>query len=150
MTVDWDGKIRMDPSSPYVMQRLIGLKNRFDIAFASDTDAARHGIVTRSTGMLLPNHYLTVAIFYLLHHRPKWTREAAVGKTVVSSQMIDRITAKLGWKLYEVPVGWFAARPSGTENIYKIYAESFLGENHLRRVLEEAQAIINAVFTSVH
>jgi phosphoglucomutase len=280
MTVDWDGKIRMDPSSPYAMQRLIGLKDRFDIAFASDTDADRHGIVTRSTGLLLPNHYLAVAIFYLFQHRLKWPKEAAVGKTVVSSQMIDRIAAKLGRKLYEVPVGfkwfvdglldgslgfggeesagasflrldgtvwttdkdgivpallsaeitarmgrdpgevycsltsefgepvydrleapatpeqkealkrlspnqvktadlagekiqtilshapgnnepigglkviaksgWFAARPSGTENIYKIYAESFRGEDHLRRILEEAQAIINSVFTSLH
>ncbi len=273
MTVDWDGQIRMDPSSPYAMQRLIGLKDRFEIAFACDTDHDRHGIVTRSAGLLPPNHYLAVAIFYLFQHRPKWRTEAAVGKTVVSSQMIDRVTAKLGRKLYEVPVGfkwfvdglldgslgfggeesagasfvrldgsvwttdkdgivpallaaeitarmgrdpgeiypeltrefgepvydlveasatpeqketmerlspeqvrftdlagekiqtlltrapgngapiggikviaesgWFAARPSGTENIYKIYAESFLGEDHLRRILEEAQAIVN-------
>ena len=109
MTVDWDGQIRMDPSSPYAMQRLIGLKDRFDIAFACDTDHDRHGIVTRSGGLLAPNHYLSVAIFYLFQHRPKWRKEAAVGKTVVSSQMIDRVTAKLGRKLYEVPVGfkWF-------------------------------------------
>ena len=109
MTVDWDGKIRMDPSSPYAMQRLIGLKDRFDIAFACDTDHDRHGIVTRSAGLLPPNHYLAVAINYLFQHRPKWRTEAAVGKTVVSSQMIDRVTAKLGRKLYEVPVGfkWF-------------------------------------------
>ena len=109
MTVDWDGQIRMDPSSPYAMQRLIGLKDRFDIAFACDTDHDRHGIVTRSAGLLPPNHYLAVAIFYLFQHRPKWRKEAAVGKTVVSSQMIDRVTAKLGRKLYEVPVGfkWF-------------------------------------------
>ena len=273
MTLDWDGHIRMDPSSPYAMQRLIGLKDRFDIAFACDTDHDRHGVVTRSAGLLLPNHYLSVAIYYLFQHRPKWRTEAAVGKTVVSSQMIDRVTAKLGRKLYEVPVGfkwfvnglldgslgfggeesagasflrrdgtvwvtdkdgivpallaaeitarmgrdpgkiygdltrefgepvydrveapatpeqkemleklsaqqvrradlagekiqtiltrapgngapigglkvvaesgWFAARPSGTENIYKIYAESFRGENHLRRILEEAQTIVN-------
>lgn len=272
MTVDWDGKIRMDPSSPYAMQRLIGLKDRFNIAFACDTDADRHGIVTRSTGLLPPNHYLSVAIFYLFQHRLKWPREAAVGKTVVSSGMIDRVTAKLGRKLYEVPVGfkwfvdglldgslgfggeesagasflrldgtvwttdkdgivpallageitarmgrdpgeiyreltrefgepvydrveasatpelkealkrlspdqvkavdlagekieailshapgnnesigglkiiaksgWFAARPSGTESIYKIYAESFQGTDHLRRILEEAQTIV--------
>ena len=96
MTVDWDGQIRMDPSSPYAMQRLIGLKDRFDIAFACDTDHDRHGIVTRSAGLLPPNHYLSVAIFYLFQHRPKWRKEAAVGKTVVSSQMIDRVTAKLG------------------------------------------------------
>ena len=109
MTVDWDGQIRMDPSSPYAMQRLIGLKDRFEIAFACDTDHDRHGIVTRSAGLLPPNHYLSVAIFYLFQHRPKWRKEAAIGKTVVSSQMIDRVTAKLGRKLYEVPVGfkWF-------------------------------------------
>jgi phosphoglucomutase len=273
MTVDWDGQIRMDPSSPYAMQRLIGLKDRFDIAFACDTDHDRHGIVTRSTGLLSPNHYLSVAIFYLFQYRPKWPREAAVGKTVVSSQMIDLVTAKLGRKLYEVPVGfkwfvdglldgslgfggeesagasfvrldgtvwttdkdgivpallaaeitakigrdpgqiyrelthefgepiydrveaqatpgqkeklkklspqqvcskdlagekiqtiianapgngaaigglkvvaksgWFAARPSGTEDIYEIYAESFRGADHLRSILEEAQGIVN-------
>jgi phosphoglucomutase len=272
MTVDWDGQIRMDPSSPYAMRRLIGLKDSFEIAFACDTDHDRHGIVTRSAGLLPPNHYLSVAIFYLFQHRPKWRREAAVGKTLVSSQMIDRVTAKLGRKLYEVPVGfkwfvdglldgslgfggeesagasflrqdgsvwttdkdgiipallaaeitarmgrdpgeiyleltreagepvyervdapatpeqkemlarlspqqvrltdlagekiqtilthapgngapiggikvitksgWFAARPSGTENIYKIYAESFRGADHLRRILEEAQTIV--------
>jgi phosphoglucomutase len=109
MTVDWDGQIRMDPSSPYAMQRLIGLKDRFDIAFACDTEHDRHGVVTKSGGLLPPNHYLSVAIFYLFQHRPKWRTEAAVGKTVVSSQTIDRVTAKLGWKLYEVPVGfkWF-------------------------------------------
>ena len=273
MTVDWDGQIRMDPSSPYAMQRLIGLKDRFDIAFACDTDHDRHGIVTRSGGLLAPNHYLSVAIFYLFQHRTKWSKEAAVGKTVVSSRMIDRVTAKLGRKLYEVPVGfkwfvdglldgslgfggeesagatfarldgsvwttdkdgivpallaaeitarmgrdpgeiyheltrefgepayarveatctqdqkvllakissqqvkitelagekirtilthapgngasidglkvvtesgWFAARPSGTEDIYKIYAESFHGADHLRSILEEAQTIVN-------
>jgi phosphoglucomutase len=273
MTVDWDGQIRMDPSSSYAMQRLIGLKDRFDIAFACDTDHDRHGIVTRSGGLLAPNHYLSVAIFYLFQHRPKWSKEAAVGKTVVSSRMIDRVTAKLGRKLYEVPVGfkwfvdglldgslgfggeesagasfirldgnvwttdkdgivpallaaeitarmdrdpgeiyreltrefgesfynrveatatpaqkellakissrqvkitklagekirtiltsapgngapidglkvvtesgWFAARPSGTEDIYKIYAESFRGADHLRSILAEAQTIVN-------
>jgi phosphoglucomutase len=273
MTVDWDGQIRMDPSSPYAMQRLITLKDRFEIAFACDTDHDRHGVVTKSAGLLPPNHYLAVAIFYLFQHRPKWSKEAAVGKTVVSSQMIDRVTAKLGRKLYETPVGfkwfveglldgslgfggeesagasfvrldgrvwttdkdgivpallageitarmdrdpgeiyreltrelgepfydrveapatreqkemldkltpqqvrskdlageriqailtrgpgndapigglkvvaesgWFAARPSGTEDIYKVYAESFKGQDHLRRILEEAQAIIN-------
>ena len=273
MTVDWDGQIRMDPSSPYAMQRLIGLKDRFEIAFACDTDHDRHGIVTKSSGLLPPNHYLAVAILYLFQHRPKWHKEAAVGKTVVSSQMIDRVTAKLGRKLYEVPVGfkwfveglldgslafggeesagasfvrldgsvwttdkdgivpallaaeitarmgrdpgeiyrdltrefgepvydlveapatpeqkeilerlspqqvrstdlagekiqailtsapgnsapigglkvstesgWFAARPSGTEDIYKIYAESFQGADHLRRIVEEAQVIVN-------
>src|SRR5437899_12041078 len=91
------------------MQRLIGLKDRFEIAFACDTDHDRHGIVTRTAGLLPPNHYLSAAIFYLFQHRPKWRKEAAIGKTVVSSQMIDRVTAKLGRKLYEVPVGfkWF-------------------------------------------
>jgi len=273
MTVDWDGQIRMDPSSPYAMQRLIGLKDRFDIAFACDTDHDRHGIVTKNGGLLAPNHYLSVAIFYLFQQRTKWSKEAAVGKTVVSSRMIDHVTAKLGRKLYEVPVGfkwfvdglldgslgfggeesagasfvrldgsvwttdkdgivpallaaeitarmgrdpgeiyreltrefgepayarveapctpdqkvllakissqqvkitelagekirtilthvpgngapidglkvvtesgWFAARPSGTEDIYKIYAESFRGADHLRSILEEAQTIVN-------
>jgi phosphoglucomutase len=277
MTVDWDGQIRMDPSSPYAMQRLIGLKDRFDIAFACDTDHDRHGIVTRSGGLLAPNHYLSVAIFYLFQHRPKWSKEAAVGKTMVSSRMIDHVTAKLGRKLYEVPVGfkwfvdglldgslgfsgeesagatfarldgsawttdkdgivpallaaeitarmgrdpgeiyreltrefgepayarveapctpdqkvllakissrqvkitdlagekirtilthapgngasiggikvisesgWFAARPSGTEDIYKIYAESFRGADHLRSILEGAQTIVNDALT---
>jgi phosphoglucomutase len=273
MTVDWDGQIRMDPSSPYAMQRLIGLKDRFAIAWACDTDHDRHGIVTRSAGLLPPNHYLSAAIFYLFQHRPEWRKEAAVGKTLVSSRMIDRVTAKLGRKLYEVPVGfkwfvdglldgslafgaeesagasfvrrdgrvwttdkdgivpallaaeitarmgrdpgeiyhdltrefgepvydrveapatpeqkarlaklsaaqiritdldgetirailthapgngapiggvkviadsgWFAARPSGTESIYKIYAESFRGADDLRRILEEAQTIVD-------
>ena len=272
MTVDWDGRIRMDPSSPYAMQRLIDLKDRYDIAFACDTDHDRHGIVTKNAGLLPPNHYLAVAIFYLFQHRPNWSKTAMVGKTVVSSQMIDRVAAKLGRKLYEVPVGfkwfvnglldgslafggeesagaaflrrdgsvwttdkdgivpallsaeitarmgrdpgelyrdlerefgasfydrveaaatpeqkqrlaklspqqvlsaelagekiqskltqapgngspigglkviaesgWFAARPSGTEDIYKIYAESFRGADHLRRILEEAQTIV--------
>jgi phosphoglucomutase len=273
MTVDWDGQIRMDPSSPYAMQRLIGLKDQFEIAFACDTDHDRHGIVTRSAGLLPPNHYLSVAIYYLFQHRPEWHKAAAVGKTLVSSQMIDLITTKLDRKLYEVPVGfkwfvpglldgslgfggeesagasfarldgsvwttdkdgmipallaaeitarmgrdpgeiysditrefgepvyerveapatpeqkavleklspeqvkikdlagekiqailtnapgngapigglkvvaesgWFAARPSGTENIYKIYAESFRGADHLRQLLEEAQMIVS-------
>jgi phosphoglucomutase len=273
MTVDWDGRIRMDPSSSYAMQRLIGLKDRFDIAVACDTDHDRHGIVTRSSGLLPPNHYLAVAIHHLFPHRPQWRAGAGVGKTVVSSGMIDRVSAKLGRNLYEVPVGfkwfvdglldgslgfggeesagasflrrdgtvwttdkdgivpallaaeitaragrdpgeiyreltrelgepvsdrieapatpaqkqrlsalspqevrcthlagetvqrilshapgndapiggvkviadggWFAARPSGTEDIYKIYAESFRGEGHLRRIVEEAQAIVD-------
>ncbi|MBN2474195.1 MAG: alpha-D-glucose phosphate-specific phosphoglucomutase [Pirellulales bacterium] len=273
MTVDWDGQIRMDPSSPYAMERLIGLKDQFEVAFACDTDHDRHGIVTRSAGLLPPNHYLSVAIFYLFQHRPEWRQEAAIGKTLVSTQMIDRVAAKLGRKLCEVPVGfkwfvdglldgslgfvgeesagasfvrfdgcvwttdkdgfipallaaeitarmgrdpgeiyrelacefgeplydrveapatpeekellkrlspqqvrstdlageriqtilsnapgngapigglkvmaesgWFAARPSGTESIYKIYAESFRGADHLRRIVEEAQAIVS-------
>ena len=281
MTVDWDGQIRMDPSSSYAMQSLIGLKDHFDIAFACDTDHDRHGIITRRAGLLLPNHYLSAAIFYLFQHRPKWNKDAAIGKTVVSSQMIDRVATKLGRKLYETPVGfkwfvdglfdgslgfggeesagasfirtdggawttdkdgiilallsaeitartgrdpseiygnltnefgasfydrveapatpdkkyrlarlspeqilstelagekiqhiltqapgnhaaigglkvvtqngWFAARPSGTEDIYKIYAESFQGADHLQRILAEAQTIVNAALaTSTH
>jgi phosphoglucomutase len=278
MTVDWDGRIRMDPSSSYAMQSLIGLKDRFDVAFACDTDHDRHGIVTRSAGLLPPNHYLAVAIHYLFQNRPKWSRQAAIGKTVVSSLMIDRVAAKLGRKLYEVPVGfkwfveglldgslgfggeesagasfvrldggvwttdkdgmvpallsaeitarlgrdpgelyreltqqlgecvservdapatpeqkrtlaqlsptqirsaelagekiqsvltrapgngapigglkvtaangWFAARPSGTEDIYKIYAESFRGADHLRRILAEAQAMVDSALAA--
>ena len=111
MSVDWDGRIRMDPSSSYAMQRLIGLRDRFDIAFACDTDHDRHGIVTRSTGLLPPNHYLAVAIHHLFQHRPQWGADAGVGKTVVSSGMIDRVSAKLGRRLHEVPVGfkWFVA-----------------------------------------
>jgi phosphoglucomutase len=106
MTVDWDGQIRMDPSSPYAMQRLIGLKDRFEIAFACDTDHDRHGIVTRSAGLLPPNHYLSVAIDYLFQHRPQWSATAAVGKTVVSSTMIDRVASRLGRSLFEAPVGF--------------------------------------------
>jgi len=278
MTVDWDGKIRMDPSSPHAMNGLIGLKDRFDISFACDTDHDRHGIVTRSAGLLPANHYLAVAIDYLFQHRPRWNKQAAIGKTVVSTQMIDRVAARLGRKLYEVPVGfkwfveglhdcslafggeesagasfsridgtvwttdkdgivpallsaeitartgrdpgenyraltrdfgecyadrvdapatseqkrilsglspqqvlskdlvgekilsiishapgngapigglkviaengWFAARPSGTENIYKIYAESFRGEQHLRRIADEAQTIVDTALVA--
>ncbi len=109
MTVDWDGKIRMDCSSPYAMARLIGMSGKFDVAFANDTDADRHGIVTRSSGLMNPNHYLAAAISYLYENRPDWSRGCAVGKTVVSSGIIDRVTAKLGRKLVELPVGfkWF-------------------------------------------
>ena len=109
MSVDWDGKIRMDPSSPYAMQRLIALKDKFDIAFASDTDHDRHGIVTKGSGLLPPNHYLSVCASYLFANRPNWGEDVAVGKTVVSSTMIDRVSARLGRRLYEVPVGfkWF-------------------------------------------
>ena len=111
MTADWDGKIRMDPSSRHAMQRLVALKDRYDIAFACDTDHDRHGIVTRSAGLLAPNHYLSVAIDYLFQHRPQWGATAAVGKTVVSSTMIDRVAARLGRGVFEAPVGfkWFAA-----------------------------------------
>ena len=109
MTVDHDGKIRMDCSSPYAMASLIGLKDRFDIAFGNDPDADRHGIVTPSAGLMNPNHYLAVAIYYLFQHRPGWRADAAVGKTLVSSSMIDRVAADLGRRLAEVPVGfkWF-------------------------------------------
>ena len=111
MTVDHDGKIRMDPSSPHAMARLVGLKNSYHLAFANDPDADRHGIVTRSAGLLNPNHYLAVAIRYLLTHRPHWRADAAVGKTLVSSSMIDRVVEQLGRRLSEVPVGfkWFVS-----------------------------------------
>jgi phosphoglucomutase len=109
MTVDWDGKIRMDCSSPYAMARLIGMRDKFDIAFANDTDADRHGIVTRSNGLMNPNHYLAAAISYLFEHRPHWRKDNAVGKTIVSSAIIDRVAKKLGRRLVETPVGfkWF-------------------------------------------
>jgi phosphoglucomutase len=275
MTLDWDGKIRIDCSSPYAMRRLIGMKNRFDVAWACDPDHDRHGIVAKSVGLLNPNHYLAVAISYLFARRPRWSPNAAVGKTVVSSSMIDRVAGSLGRPLVEVPVGfkwfvsglvdgslgfggeesagasflrrdgsawstdkdgiimgllaaemtavsgkdpgqlyrdltrdfgdpvyeridapataqqkaalsnlsadqvtstdlageriiarlttapgsdnaigglkvvtqngWFAARPSGTEEIYKLYAESFLGRDHLIRIQDDARAIINRV-----
>jgi len=273
MTVDHDGKIRMDCSSPYAMARLVGLKDEFRVAFANDPDSDRHGIVTPSAGLMNPNHFLAVAIHYLLTNRPQWRRDSAVGKTLVSSSIIDRVVEKLGRQLREVPVGfkwfvpglingsycfggeesagasflrrdgtvwttdkdglimdllaaeitartmkdpglhyreltsefgaplytridapaspeqkaklqklspeavkelelagepilakltkapgnsaaigglkvvaksgWFAARPSGTENIYKIYAESFIGESHLKQIVSEAQDIVN-------
>jgi phosphoglucomutase len=109
MTADWDGKIRMDCSSPYAMAPMIKQRDRFDVAFANDTDADRHGIVTRAAGLMNPNHYLAVAISYLFRHRPEWAETAGVGKTIVSSSIIDRVVAKLGRKLVEVPVGfkWF-------------------------------------------
>ncbi len=110
MSVDWDGKIRMDPSSKYAMQRLIGLKDQYDVAFACDTDHDRHGIVCRSSGLMEPNQYLSVLIDYLFTHRPQWHANAAVGKTVVSTALIDRVAQRLGRKLLEVPVGfkWFS------------------------------------------
>jgi len=109
MTLDWDGKIRMDPSSPNAMQRLIGLKERYDIAFACDTDHDRHGVVTRSAGLMPPNHYLTAAAHYLFSNRPKWSANATIAKTVVTSMMLDKVAAQLGRKIYETPVGfkWF-------------------------------------------
>jgi len=110
MCVDWDGKIRMDPSSKHAMAGLIAMKDRFDVAFACDTDHDRHGIVAKSCGLMLPNHYLATLVDYLFRHRPHWRADAAVGKTVVSSSLIDRVAARLGRRLYEVPVGfkWFA------------------------------------------
>ena len=279
MPLDWDGKIRMDCSSPFAMARLIALKDRFDIACGNDTDHDRHGIVTRSAGLMNPNHYLAAAIAYLFAHRPGWRPDAAIGKTIVSSSLIDRVAAKVGRKLIEVPVGfkwfvpglldgslgfggeesagasclrrdgtvwttdkdgiimdliaaeilartgrdpselyhdltrelgepayaridapatpeqkaallklsrtdvhasvlagdpiqsmlttapgsgaaigglkvmtahgWFAARPSGTEEVYKLYAESFRGSEHLRRIQEEAQALISGTLAGV-
>jgi phosphoglucomutase len=280
MTLDWDGKIRMDPSSPYAMQNLISLKDRFDIAFACDPDHDRHGVVTKSVGLMQPNHFLAACVYYLFSNRPQWRKSTGVGKTVVSSSIIDRVATKLGRKLYEVPVGfkwfvnglldgslgfggeesagasflrhdgtvwttdkdglvpallsaeitaklqhdpgeiygeltrelgepvyervdapatpeekailqglspehvqaadlagepiqkiltsapgdgaaiggvkviaesgWFAARPSGTEEIYKIYAESFRGNDHLRQIEEEAQQIVRGALTAAH
>ncbi|HEX7731966.1 MAG TPA: phosphoglucomutase (alpha-D-glucose-1,6-bisphosphate-dependent) [Rhodanobacter sp.] len=110
MSVDWDGKIRMDPSSKYAMQRLIALRDKYDVACACDTDHDRHGVVTRSAGLLPANHYLTVLVDYLFRHRPQWDAQAAVGKTVVSTALIDRVARRLGRRLYEAPVGfkWFA------------------------------------------
>ena len=110
MTLDWDGKIRMDPSSSFAMQRLIGLKDRYDVAFACDTDHDRHGVVTRSAGLMEPNHYLSVMVDYLYRHRPQWNPQAGVGKTLVSTALIDRIAKRLGRPLFEAPVGfkWFS------------------------------------------
>ncbi|HYA16599.1 MAG TPA: phosphoglucomutase, alpha-D-glucose phosphate-specific, partial [Bryobacteraceae bacterium] len=133
MTVDHDGKIRMDCSSPYAMASLVELKDRFDVAWGNDTDADRHGIVTRSSGLLNPNHYLAVAIDYLLTHRPEWAASAAVGKTLVSSAIIDRIVAALGRRLLEVPVGfkWFA--PGLYDGTCCFGGEESAGASFLRR-----------------
>jgi phosphoglucomutase len=132
MTVDHDGKIRMDPSSPHAMARLVELKDRFRVAFANDCDADRHGIVTRSVGLMNPNHYLAVAIRYLLTHRPRWPAHAAVGKTLVSSSMIDRVVEKLGRRLSEVPVGfkWFV--PGLFDGSYCFGGEESAGASFLR------------------
>ncbi len=133
MTVDWDGKIRMDCSSPYAMARLIGMRDKFDVAFANDTDADRHGIVTRSNGLMNPNHYLAAAIAYLFEHRPGWNKGSAVGKTIVSSAIIDRVAAKLGRKLVETPVGfkWFVDGLSG--GAFGFAGEESAGASFLRR-----------------
>ena len=133
MSVDWDGKIRMDPSSKYAMQRLIGLKDRYDVAFACDTDHDRHGVVTRSGGLMEPNHYLSVLVDYLFRHRPQWSADAAVGKTVVSTALIDRVAKRLGRKLYEVPVGfkWFA--PGLFDGSLGFGCEESAGASLLRR-----------------
>jgi len=132
MTVDHDGKIRMDCSSPYAMARLVGLKDQYQVAFGNDTDADRHGIVTPIAGLMNPNHYLAVAIRYLLEHRPQWRTTVAVGKTLVSSSMIDRVVKKLGRELREVPVGfkWFV--PGLFDGSYCFGGEESAGASFLR------------------
>jgi len=133
MTVDHDGRIRMDPSSPYAMAGLIGLKDRFRVAFANDPDSDRHGIVTRSVGLMNPNHYLAVAIRYLLTHRPAWRSDAMIGKTLVSSNLIDRTVGRLGRRVYEVPVGfkWFV--PGLFDGSCCFGGEESAGASFLRR-----------------
>jgi phosphoglucomutase len=133
MTLDWDGKIRMDCSSPYAMARLIGMRDKFDVAFANDTDADRHGIVTRSGGLMNPNHYLAAAISYLFENRPQWGNNSAVGKTVVSSAIIDRVAGKLGRRLVETPVGfkWFV--DGLIDGSFGFAGEESAGASFLRR-----------------
>lgn len=133
MTLDWDGKIRMDCSSPYAMARLIGMRDKFDVAFANDTDADRHGIVTRSNGLMNPNHYLAAAIFYLFGNRPRWRKDSAVGKTIVSSAIIDRVAKKLGRRLVETPVGfkWFVDGLS--DGSFGLAGEESAGASFLRQ-----------------
>jgi phosphoglucomutase len=133
MTVDWDGKIRMDCSSPYAMARLIGMREKFDVAFANDTDADRHGIVTRSNGLMNPNHFLAASIAYLFAHRPEWSARSAVGKTIVSSAIIDRVAKKLGRELVETPVGfkWFVGGLVG--GAFGFAGEESAGASFLRR-----------------
>ena len=133
MTVDWDGKIRMDCSSAFAMARLIGLRDKFDVAFANDTDADRHGIVTRSNGLMNPNHYLAAAIAYLFEHRPQWRKDSAVGKTIVSSAIIDRVANKLGRRLVETPVGfkWFV--DGLIDGSFGFAGEESAGASFLRR-----------------
>ena len=133
MSLDWDGKIRMDCSSPYAMATLIGLKDRFDIAFGNDADTDRHGIVTPTAGLMNPNHFLAAAIFYLFTERPAWRRDAAVGKTAVSSAIIDRVASKIGRSLVEVPVGfkWFV--PGLRDGSLGFGGEESAGASFLRR-----------------
>jgi phosphoglucomutase len=133
MTLDWDGKIRMDCSSPFAMANLVGLKDRFDIAFGNDPDSDRHGIVTRGTGLMNPNHYLVAAVSYLFAHRPSWRADAAVGKTLVSSSLIDRAAARLGRRVVEVPVGfkWFV--PGLLDGSLGFGGEESAGASFLRR-----------------
>jgi phosphoglucomutase len=133
MTADWDGKIRMDCSSPYAMARLIGMRDKFDVAFANDTDADRHGIVTRSNGLMNPNHYLAASIAYLFENRLHWSKQCAVGKTIVSSAIIDRVAAKLGRRLVETPVGfkWFVDGLS--DGSFGFVGEESAGATFLRR-----------------
>ncbi len=133
MTVDWDGKIRMDCSSPYAMERLIGMRDTFDVAFANDTDADRHGIVTRSGGLMNPNHYLATSIFYLFGHRPNWSAQSAIGKTIVSSAIIDRVAKKIDRKVVETPVGfkWFVDGLS--DGAFGFGGEESAGASFLRR-----------------
>jgi phosphoglucomutase len=133
MTLDWDGKIRMDCSSPFAMAQLIGLREKFDVAFANDTDADRHGIVTRSNGLMNPNHYLAVAIAYLFEHRPHWKKSSAVGKTIVSSAIIDRVAQKLGRRVVETPVGfkWFV--DGLVDGAFGFAGEESAGASFLRR-----------------
>ncbi len=132
MTLDWDGRIRMDPSSPYAMRRLIGMKDKYDVAFACDTDHDRHGIVVPS-GLMQPNHYLAVAVDYLFRNRPQWRSDAAVGKTVVSSTMIDRVAARLGRRLYEVPVGFKYFVDGLLDGLLGFGGEESAGASFLRR-----------------
>src|SRR5260370_4977337 len=133
MTADWDGKIRMDCSSPYAMARLIGMRDKFDVAFANATDADRHGIVTRSNGLMNPNHYLAAAISYLFENRPHWGGNCAVGKTIVSSGIIDRVAKKLGRRLVETPVGfkWFVDGLS--DGSFGFAGEESAGASFLRK-----------------
>jgi len=133
MTVDYDGKIRMDCSSPYAMAGLVQLKDRYKVAFATDPDADRHGIVTPSAGLMNPNHYLAVAIRYLLTHRPAWSADAAVGKTLVSSSMIDRVVSKLGRRLAEVPVGFKYFAPGLLDGSFCFGGEESAGASFLRQ-----------------